>query len=252
MGLLCLVLLCLPLPAHPVDEYFLRYEVQVMLLTRGLRLDIFVLHGGLAAMPSWRAHDQDQDMLLTPEEQQAWAQALVNQVAVTLDGRPAALAVEYAQFPDHADFTSCTESIVLRAGVQAVPPPARPIRCRVAVRPDPGYPVLARVSFVAPSSVQMSPPEAATAAAETTVIWPQDGEPDTRLPQLTVPAWFYERPEDLGLTPLAPSAPTDRSPVAWAPAATLQGGSRWPAVALVIVALAAALAVAKRGRIVRR
>lgn len=245
---------CLSRPgaAHPIDEYYLRYEVQVMLLTRGLRLDVFVLHGGLAAMSSWRARDLDQDLQLSEAEQAAWAQALANQVALTVNGRAASLTVELAEFPDHGAFTTCAAPIVLRAGVDAVPAAGRPIPCQVAVRPDPGYPVLARVSFVAPASVAMTAPEMAPGAAETTVTWPAGGDPDTRLPQLTAPTWFYEQPEELGLAPLPPSAPTDRSPVSWAPAARLQTRAPWPAGLLALAALAALVAVLQRRRLAMR
>jgi hypothetical protein len=238
-----------PCPAHPIDEYYLRFEVQVMLLTRGLRLDLFVLHGGLAAIESWRTWDPNQDLVLDDAEQQAWATALAKQVTVMVEGRPAGLEVEFRQFPEHLDFTTCAAPIVLRARVAAEPPAGRDIPCRVAVRPDPGYPVLARISFLAPRSVVLSPPQTATAAALATVRWPPGGEPDTRLPQLSLPAWFYEQPEDVGLQPLPPSAPTDRSPVAWAPSAELRCGSSWPALGLALLAIAAALGVARRRRV---
>ncbi len=143
---------------------------------------------------------------MTGEEQTAWAQALIGQVALSLAGRPANLTVELAEFPDQTSFVTCVAPIVLRAGVAAVPPANRPIPCRVAVRPDPGYPVLARISFVAPAAVRMASPRTSPGAAEAEVTWPASGEPDTRLPQLTVPAWFYELPEDVGLQPLPPSA----------------------------------------------
>jgi len=170
---------------------------------------------------------------------------------LSLAGRPANLTVELAEFPDQTSFVTCVAPIVLRAGVAAVPPANRPIPCRVAVRPDPGYPVLARISFVAPAAVRMASPRTSPGAAEAEVTWPASGEPDTRLPQLTVPAWFYELPEDVGLQPLPPSAPTDRSPVAWAPSAKLQGGSRWPAVGLGLLAILAAGLVGRRARVAR-
>jgi len=223
-----------------------------MLLTRGLRLDIFVLHGGLASLSSWRERDLDQDMMLSEEEQSAWAAALAQQVELTVGGRAEPLTVELAEFPDHADFTTCATPIVIRAGAGSTPAASRPTPVRVAVRPDPGYPVLARVSFVAPATVMMGEPQTAPGAAATVVTWPAGGEPDTRLPQLTSPTWFYELPEDLGLQPLPPSAPTDRSPVAWAPSATLQGGGHGPAVGLAVLALVAIVAAVQRRRVAIR
>ncbi len=233
MGLLCAATAL----AHPIDEPYLRWEVQIFVLTRGLRLDLYVLHGGQAIQPVWRRYDPRGLLSLTPDAERRWGQALARQVRVELDGRPQPVEADLMVVPSYQALLSCNEPVVVRAPVRASPATGRPVTCRVRVQPDPDWPVYARLSYVAPQAVRLEAQQSEPGAASVVITWPAEGDPDTSLPQLTMPDWFFELPRNLSLEALPPTRPTDQTPVAAPPSATLRGSRDvWPAVLLLSLA----------------
>lgn len=221
--------------AHPIDETFLRYEVQALALTDRLRIDLYVLHGGLVADEVWRRHDPDGDFELTPADRQAWGDALVEQLVIQVGGERRAARTDLVVVPDYQAFITCAEPIVIRAPVSGTVPRREPVECRVAVTPTLPYPVFARVSFIAPRAVRLDPLPAAPGAARARLTWPANQAIDTRLPQLTLPEWFYQLPGELPLTPIGPGAPTDEMVVRPAPSARLnRPTAAWPALLFLV------------------
>lgn len=244
------LLLCVaPCFAHPIDEDILRYEVQVFALTSGLRFDVHLLHGGLAAPAAWGAHDPDGDGALDDLAQQAWAEAIAQDVSVELEGRSCALRPAAWIFPSREAVLTCAQPIAIQVAVDAAAPRQRFVRCRVAVTPRIGKPVLARVLFVAPASVAVRAGPSRGGAAEATIRWPAETEPpDTTLPRVTSPSWFYELPENLDFEARVPPRPGDVNTVAPAPVDRVRRGTvgLWPAALLALLAAVAAGAAARR------
>ncbi|MCC7491660.1 MAG: hypothetical protein IT204_04910 [Fimbriimonadaceae bacterium] len=227
------LLCCAALPAHPIDERFVRYEVQGFVQTGGLRCDLYILHGGMVAAEAWRRHDPRGVFELSPTAQRQWAAELAAAVEVTIDRQPRRLVPDAMVFPGYAAYTECREPIVLRVPLPGPVPRGRPVVIRATVQPAADWPVLARLSFVAPRSLQLVSTERARGAAAVRVIWPrQVTDPDTTAPELTVPSWLWELPESLDWPAIPPRQPTDRVAVAPQPSGRQVGSSLWPAALL--------------------
>jgi hypothetical protein len=208
--------------AHPADETLVRYETQVVCLTSGLRVDLYVLPGGLAVTQWWSRYDPEGRGALDDSRQSAWARDLAARIRLRIDNQRRELTVQSWEFPSFEAMITCRQPILVRTEPAGDSPLGRPVAIEVGLEPEPGFGALARQVFLAPASVAVRDERHQAGAATATVTWPPAGAPlDTRLPGGGPAAWLTlpTGALDLGLLTPAPRRPW------WPAAAILAAGS---------------------------
>jgi hypothetical protein len=117
---LLLAALCAPAAAHRLDEYLQSTTVRVT--ADAVSLHVRLVPGVEVAQDVWNSIDTDRSGDLSAAEQQAYARAVLADLALTIDGQESGLAVVNWSFPTRAEIGKGVGQISL--GMQAQAPPA--------------------------------------------------------------------------------------------------------------------------------
>jgi len=110
-GLLCVCALRATAAAHVLDEYL--QVAQIALSPDGVGVELRLVPGVQVADRIFAQLDLDHDGQLAPAEQQAYAQRVLQDVALDVDGRRATLALTAAGFPSRGELADGVGAIRL-------------------------------------------------------------------------------------------------------------------------------------------
>jgi len=116
-GLLCVCALPATAAAHVVDEYL--QVAQIALESDGVRVELRLIPGAQLADRIFALIDLDDDGLLSPAEQQAYARRVLQDVTLDVDGRRANLALADLAFPVRREMNEGVGVIRLKLAAQA-------------------------------------------------------------------------------------------------------------------------------------
>jgi hypothetical protein len=114
---LLLAALCAPAAAHRLDEYLQSTTIRVT--ADAVSLHVRLVPGVEVAQDVWNSIDTDRSGTLSAAEQQAYARAVLADLALTIDGRDSGPAIVNWSFPSQADIRKGVGQISLGMHAQA-------------------------------------------------------------------------------------------------------------------------------------
>jgi hypothetical protein len=96
-GLLCALVLHITVSAHVLDQYL--QVAQIALSPEGARVELRLIPGVQVAPRIFALIDTDGDEKISPDEEQAYAQRVLQDIGLEVDGQRAPLTLAGIQFP---------------------------------------------------------------------------------------------------------------------------------------------------------
>jgi len=116
-GLFLAWCLTVPVQAHVLDQYL--QVAKIGLAPDAVRVELHLIPGMQVADRIFAMIDVDRDGRISPEEEQAYAQRVVQDLALEVDGRTVPIALIRTQFPSRSEMNEGVGEITLDLTAQA-------------------------------------------------------------------------------------------------------------------------------------